>query len=148
MGTCVRADLATRGFAISLVTSASVSLSSSFLVFFLSMIHDVTSANRLQFTLDHVRRILGFLGICQIHRLVGNCLDGTSNGCAHLRHGDATPAAGPRFTSSAEPSTEVKEAFNKHECEKYPRKTESLQMHEISLAAIWYFYSLCCIEPY
>jgi hypothetical protein len=29
----------------------------------------------------------------------------------------------PRFTTSDNPSREVKEAFTKHECEKYPRKT-------------------------
>ena len=71
MGSRFRADMTTRGFAISLVTSASVSLS-SFLVF-LFIIHDVTGANRLQVTLDHVFLASGFLGICQIDRLVGNC---------------------------------------------------------------------------
>jgi hypothetical protein len=27
-------------------------------------------------------------------------------------------------------------------------QSRDLHMHEISLAAIWYFYSLCRIEPY
>jgi hypothetical protein len=53
MGLGSRADIATLGLAISLVTSASVSLSSCFLVFFFIR-HNATRANRLQFNSDHV----------------------------------------------------------------------------------------------
>jgi hypothetical protein len=59
MGLGSLADITTLGLAISLVTSASVSSSSCFLVFF-CIRHDATRANRLQFNSDHVWP-LGFL---------------------------------------------------------------------------------------
>ena len=74
-----RADIATLGLAISLVTSASVSLSNCFLVFFFIR-HDATRANRLQFNSDHVWPLR--FPICQIERLAGNLSHGTRTGLA------------------------------------------------------------------
>jgi len=52
MWLCSRADLATLGFAISLVTSASVALSDCFFAFLLPIHHDFTTPARLLVNLD------------------------------------------------------------------------------------------------
>jgi len=53
--TAPRADLAIRGFAISLVTSARVALGDCFLIFFLPMLlHDVRTANPSLVNLDQI----------------------------------------------------------------------------------------------
>ncbi len=128
MGLGSRADIATLGLAISLVTSASVSFSNCFLVFFFIR-HDATRANRIQFNSDHVWP-LGFLFV----KLKDwwETVPFHENWCglktAHLWNGDAGRATGSfptSFSSSSDvPSREVKEAFNKHQCEKYPRKPD------------------------
>lgn len=48
-----RADLATLGFAISLVISASIALAVRFLVFLLLIDHDFMPCGRLKVNLDH-----------------------------------------------------------------------------------------------
>src|SRR5438552_10485864 len=59
MRLCSRADIATLGFAISLVTSARIALGDCFLVFFLSIVDDVTSANQKQVNSDQFASTLG-----------------------------------------------------------------------------------------
>jgi hypothetical protein len=89
MGLGSRADIATLGLVISLVTSASVSFSNCFLVFFF-ILHDATRANRIQFNSDHVWP-LGFLFV----KLKDwwETVPWHENWCglktAHLWHGDA-----------------------------------------------------------
>jgi hypothetical protein len=53
-GLCSRADIATIGFAISLVTSASVALADCFLVFRLAIRHDFRNPERLLVNLDRL----------------------------------------------------------------------------------------------
>jgi hypothetical protein len=94
MGLGSRADIATLGLVISLVTSASVSFSNCFLVF-LFIRHDATRANRIQFNSDHVWP-LGFLFV----KLNDwwETVPWHENWCglktAHLWHGDAGRATG------------------------------------------------------
>jgi hypothetical protein len=94
MGLGSRADIATLGLAISLATSASVSLSSCFLVFFVIR-HDATSANRLQFNSDHVWPLGSlFVKLRDCWETVPWHEDWCGLKTAHLWRGDARRATG------------------------------------------------------
>jgi hypothetical protein len=94
MGLDSRADIATLGLAISLVTSASVSFSPCFLVFFFIR-HNATRANRLQFNSDHVWPLgSGFVKLRDWWETVPCHENWSGLKAGHLWHGDARRATG------------------------------------------------------
>lgn len=70
--------------------------------------------------------------------MVKNCQnDATSTGVASTFAAWGCETCGwmmpnPRFSTSDNPSREVREAFNKHQCDKYPRKKDLKHNHHAS----------------